>query len=60
MWNGTVVFAVPFKYGRPPMEIAHDGGLFVTRRLADVSAEGAALLDLYRRLQTMLGLHRGV
>src|SRR3954467_7949685 len=32
VWNGTVVFAVPFKYGRPPMEIAHDGGLFVTRR----------------------------
>jgi biotin carboxylase len=60
VWNGTVVFAVPFKYGRPPMEIAHDGGLFVTRRLADVSAEGAALLDLNRRLQAMLGLHRGV
>ena len=60
VWNGTVVFAVPFKYGRPPMEIAHDGGLFVTRRLADASAEGAALLDLNRRLQAMLGLQRGV
>jgi biotin carboxylase len=60
VWDGTVVFAVPFKYGRPPMEIAHDGGLFVTRRLADASAEGAALLDLNRRLQAMLGLQRGV
>ena len=60
VWNGTVVFAVAFKYGRPPMEIAHEGGLFVTRRLADTSAEGAALLDLNRRLQTMLGLQRGV
>jgi biotin carboxylase len=60
VWNGTVVFAVPFKYGRPPMEIAHDGGLFVTRRLADTSAEGAALLGLNQRLQAMLGLYRGV
>src|SRR5262245_971403 len=34
VWNGAVVFSVAFKYGRPPMEIAHEGGLFVTRRLA--------------------------
>ena len=60
VWNGTVVFAVPFQYGRPPMEVAHDGGLFITRRLADASVDGAALLDLNRRLQAMLGLQRGV
>jgi biotin carboxylase len=60
VWNGRVVFAVPFKYGRPPMEIAHQGGLFVTRRLADASPEGAPLLALNQRLQAMLGLHRGV
>jgi biotin carboxylase len=60
VWNGRVVFAVPFKYGRPPMEIAHQGGLFVTRRLADASPEGARLLELNQRLQAMLGLNRGV
>jgi biotin carboxylase len=60
VWNGEVVFAVPFKYGRPPMEIAHQGGLFVTRRLADSSPEGAPLLELNQRLQAMLGLYRGV
>src|SRR6185295_2579626 len=60
VWNGKVVFAVAFKYGRPPMEIAHEGGLFITRRLADDSAEGAALLDLNRRLQAMLGMQAGV
>jgi biotin carboxylase len=60
IWNGSVVFAVAFKYGRPPMEIAHEGGLFITRRLADDSEEGAALLELNRRLQAMLGLQRGV
>jgi len=60
VWNGRVVFAVPFKYGRPPMEVAHQGGLFVTRRLADASPEGAPLLELNQRLQSMLGLYRGV
>ena len=60
IWDGKVVFAVPFKYGRPPMEIAHQGGLFITRRLPDDSPDGAALLALNRRLQEGLGLQRGV
>src|SRR5206468_9255247 len=60
IWDGKVVFAISFKYGRPPMEIAHQGGLFITRRLPDDSSEGAALLALNRRLQDGLGLHRGV
>jgi biotin carboxylase len=60
IWDGRVVFAIPFKYGRPPMEIAHQGGLFITRRLPDDSPEGAALLALNRRLQEGLGLRRGV
>jgi biotin carboxylase len=60
VWNEQVVFAVAFKYGRPPMQIAHEGGIFITRRLADDSAEGSALLTLNRRLQDGLGLRRGV
>jgi biotin carboxylase len=60
VWNGRVVFAVAFKYGKPPMQIAHEGGVFVTRRLADDSAEGRALLALNHRLQDGLGLRRGV
>jgi biotin carboxylase len=60
LWHGEVVFAVAFKYGRPPIEIAHQGGIFVTRRLRDDSEEGAALLAANRRLQKGLGLQRGV
>jgi len=60
IWRGQVVFAIPFKYGRPPMEIAHEGGLFITRRLPDDSEEGRALLGMNRRLQEGLGLQRGV
>jgi biotin carboxylase len=60
VWGGQVVFAIPFKYGRPPMEIAHQGGLFITRRLPDDSEEGKALLAMNRKLQEGLGLQRGV
>src|SRR6185295_13229183 len=60
VWGNQVVFAVAFKYGRPPMQIAHEGGIFITRRLADDSAEAAALLEINRRLQAGLGLRRGV
>lgn len=60
VWNGEVVFAVAFKYGRPPMEIAHEGGIFITRRLDDESDEAKALLDCNRRLQAGFGMMRGV
>jgi biotin carboxylase len=60
IWNGAVVFAVASKYGTPPMEVAHQGGLFITKRLADASDEGRALLEMNLRLQGALGLRRGV
>ena len=60
VWDGVVVFAVAFKYGRPPMEVSHEGGIFITRRLPDDSEEGRALLEMNGRLQEGLGLRRGV
>src|SRR6266851_2752400 len=60
LWDGKVVFAVAFKYGRPPMEVAHQGGIFVTRRLPDDSVEGRALLEMNRTLQEGLGMKHGV
>jgi len=60
VWGGEVVFAVAFKYGRPPMEVSHQGGLFVTRRLPDDSEEARAVLAMNRTLQQGLGLRRGV
>src|SRR4051812_26015375 len=60
VWGGRVVFAVAFKSGRPPMEVAHQGGIFITRRLPDESEEARALLEMNRTLQEGLGLRRGV
>jgi biotin carboxylase len=58
--NGKVVLAVPSRYGRPPMQIAHEGGIFVTRRLSDKSPEAVALLAANRKLLTGFELRNGV
>ena len=60
VWGGKVVFAIAFKYGRPPMEVSHQGGIFITRRLPDDSDEARAVLAMNRTLQEGLGLRRGV
>jgi biotin carboxylase len=58
--NGAIVFAVASKYGQPPMQIAHDGGVFVTRRLRDDSPDAAALLRANHTLLTGFELRNGV
>ena len=58
--GGKVVLAVPSQYGRPPMQVAHDGGVFVTRRLPDNSATAITLLEANRRLLEGFELRDGV
>jgi biotin carboxylase len=60
VFRRQVLFAAAHKYGRPPLEVAHRGGIFVTRRLPDTSAEGGALLALNARLLDAFNLERGV
>jgi biotin carboxylase len=60
VWGGKVVFEIAFKYGRPPMEVSHQGGIFITRRLLHDSDEARAALAMNRTLQEGLGLRRGV
>ncbi|HXE79150.1 MAG TPA: hypothetical protein VNK41_00225 [Vicinamibacterales bacterium] len=55
-----VLFAAAHRYGRPPFEIAHQGGIFVSRRLPSDSPEVSALLELNARLLDAFRLERGV
>jgi len=55
-----VVFAASSKYGVPPMEVAHGGGVFMTRVIARDSPDAQALEALNRDLLRTLGLARGV
>ncbi len=57
--NGEVIFAGANAYGRPPMDVAHGGGVFLSHTLEHDSEDQQALLDLNRRLVAALGLKRG-
>lgn len=58
--DGKVVFAGVNKYGRPPMDVAHGGGVFISHTVKHGSREQKELLKLNRKLIGALGLRRGV
>ena len=60
VYERNVLAAVPSRYGTPPFDVSHSGGVFTTRLLARESDEAAALLSLNARLLASLGLVRGV
>ncbi|MGE0129549.1 MAG: acetyl-CoA carboxylase biotin carboxylase subunit family protein [Blastocatellales bacterium] len=55
-----VLFAAVSKYGAPPMKVAHEGGVFITRLLSRKSKGAAELQKLNKDLVKALGLLRGV
>ena len=55
-----VVFAEAHVYGKPPLDVSHQGGIFTTQTLSRVSAESKALQKINRELMDALGLVRGV
>ena len=55
-----VVFAEAHGYGKPPLEVSHQGGIFTTQTLSRTSAESKALLKINRELIEALGFVRGV
>jgi hypothetical protein len=57
--NGNVVFAVVNKYGRPPLQVAHGGGAYVSQTIEYGSDDQRKLLDINRRLLRAMGMHTG-
>jgi hypothetical protein len=55
-----VVFAGANKYGRPPMDVAHQGGIFISHTVKHGSKEQKELFKINRKLIKALGLRRGV
>lgn len=55
-----VVFAAAHKYGSPPLDVAHEGGVFTTATVERGSEDEGALLDLNRRVLGAKNLLRGV
>jgi len=55
-----VVFSAVHQYGKPPMQVMHEGGVFTTRTVNRQSREWTELTALNARLAPDLGMARGV
>lgn len=60
MWQGKVQFALAHQYGRPPIHVAHDGGVFITRTMPRRDKDAKALLAFNSKLLKALGMVNGV
>jgi biotin carboxylase len=60
VYENEILFAIASGYGRPPMEVSHQGGIFVTRTLERDSEDAQRLLTENRRAMAALGMLRGV
>jgi hypothetical protein len=58
--NAQVLFSIVSGYGQPPMQVAHEGGVFTTRTLERGSADEIELQRLNEKLIRVLGLVQGV
>lgn len=59
VFEREIMFAVPHKYGHPPMDVSL-GGIFTTRKIQRECADARQLDTLNRELVNALGLVRGV
>jgi biotin carboxylase len=60
VFDRRIVFAAASRYGTPPMAVAHEGGVFVTRTLPDDDATAKRLKAMNARVLESFGLVRGV
>jgi biotin carboxylase len=59
-WKGKTVFGAPYKYGKPPMQTMHQGGVFSTRALDRESSDARSLGEIHKQVIGALGLISGV
>jgi biotin carboxylase len=59
-WEGEVLFAGAHKYGKPPMQTMHQGGVFTTRTLDRKGEEARSLREINARTLKALGMVSGV
>lgn len=55
-----IIFSIVSKYGLPPMEVSHEGRVFMTRTVKRGSPDETALRSLNNTVLPSLGLRQGV
>ncbi len=58
--DGEPFFAEAHRYGRPPMDVVQQGGIFITRTVERGAADDTMLKAASREVIQALGLERGV
>ncbi len=58
--KSKVIFSVVHQYGRPPMQVMHEGGVFTTRIVERASREWRELSIFNAELAPSLGMVRGI
>lgn len=58
--NKKILFSIVSKYGLPPMEVSHEGRVFMTRTIEHGCADEKALKEFNRTVLPSLGLLQGV
>ena len=59
-YERELLFAIASRYGRPPMDVSHEGDIFTTRTLPRASDESRPLIALNEQVLNAFGLVRGV
>ncbi|HEX8894227.1 MAG TPA: ATP-grasp domain-containing protein, partial [Terriglobales bacterium] len=59
-YEKELLFSSASKYGRPPMDVSHQGDIFTTRTLLEGSPDEVALRALNKRVLAAFGMVRGV
>jgi ATP-grasp domain len=59
-YEKELLFSTSSKYGRPPMDVSHEGDIFTTRTLAEGSPDEVALRALNQKVLSAFGMVRGV
>ena len=60
VWDKAVVFQSMHRYGQPPFQVAHGGGIFTTTSVAKHDAAWTALERINRDVLATFGIVRGV
>jgi biotin carboxylase len=58
--GGKVVFSAAHQYGRPPLQVMHEGGVFTTRTVDRGSRDAKELTKFNAKLAPAFGLKNGV
>jgi biotin carboxylase len=60
IYQKEVVFSLASRYGAPPMDVSHGGGVFTSRSLGNETEDAKALIALNKSVLKAFGMVRGV